>query len=149
MNQTPKHIVAACSLITNDVDDILMIYGPKRGWELPGGQIEEGESIIDGAIREALEESGVQIRTGSLVGVYSNLTSKIVIFAFLAKYVSGELTTSPESEMVEWVQRDQVLARITDDTIRDRVGDLLSFNGQITIRSYRRDPYTVVQEDHP
>jgi 8-oxo-dGTP diphosphatase len=34
------------------IKEILLIKGPKRGWEMPGGQVEIGESIITGAIRE-------------------------------------------------------------------------------------------------
>jgi len=40
----------------------LMVFNPKRnGWEMPGGKIENGETIIDGAKREYLEESGYAI----------------------------------------------------------------------------------------
>ncbi len=37
----------------------LMVYNPKRkGWEMPGGAIEEGESAEHAAVREAREECG-------------------------------------------------------------------------------------------
>jgi 8-oxo-dGTP diphosphatase len=39
----------------------VMVYNPKRkGWEMPGGAVEEGESPRDAAIREAREECGCQ-----------------------------------------------------------------------------------------
>ena len=38
--------------INNDQKEILLIKGPRRGWEMPGGQVEEGESLKDAAIRE-------------------------------------------------------------------------------------------------
>ena len=41
----------------------LMVYNPKRkGWEMPGGRIEPGESVEDAAKRECLEESGYDVR---------------------------------------------------------------------------------------
>lgn len=41
----------------------LMVYNPKRkGWEMPGGRIEDGESVADAAVREFEEESGYRIR---------------------------------------------------------------------------------------
>ncbi|HVO77444.1 MAG TPA: NUDIX hydrolase [Methanomassiliicoccales archaeon] len=37
----------------------VMVYNPKRkGWEMPGGRIEPGESADDAAVREAREECG-------------------------------------------------------------------------------------------
>jgi ADP-ribose pyrophosphatase len=43
-------------------DCFLMVYNPKRrGWEMPGGHIEVGESIISAAKREFAEEAGYNI----------------------------------------------------------------------------------------
>ena len=43
-------------------DRFLMIYNPKRkGWEMPGGHVEAGESIISAAKREFAEEAGYDI----------------------------------------------------------------------------------------
>lgn len=40
---TPKHIVSAATIVLNEQQEILLIKGPKRGWEMPSGQVEEGE----------------------------------------------------------------------------------------------------------
>ena len=56
----PKHIVSAATIVVNDKNEILLIKGPLRGWEMPGGQVEEGESLRDAAIREAKEETGIK-----------------------------------------------------------------------------------------
>jgi len=40
----------------------LMVYNPERkGWEMPGGKVEEDENVIDAALREYIEESGYRI----------------------------------------------------------------------------------------
>lgn len=59
--KVPKHIVSAATVVLNDKGEILLIKGPRRGWELLGGQVEEGESLKDATIREAKEESGIDI----------------------------------------------------------------------------------------
>ena len=42
-------------------DEFLMIFNPRRGgWEMPGGRVEEGESIPQAAVREFAEESGLE-----------------------------------------------------------------------------------------
>ncbi len=43
----PKHIVAVSGLISHPNGKILLIRGPRRGWEFPGGQVEEGENLIE------------------------------------------------------------------------------------------------------
>ena len=120
----PKHIVAASGLIRNASGQVLMVESPKRGWEFPSGQVEEGESLIRALQRETIEETGVTISVGGLVSVCSNVKPPTkVIFGFLAHYVSGECRTSAESLQVEWVDETDVLKRITYPAIYDRACD--------------------------
>ena len=52
-------------------DGFLMVYNPKReGWEMPGGRIEGGESAVDAAKREYLEESGYDIHIKAITEMH-------------------------------------------------------------------------------
>ena len=93
----PKHIVSAACIVLNDEDKILLIKGPKRGWEMPGGQVELGEPLYDAAIREVKEESGADIEIIRFCGIFQNTKSSIVNTLFLARYTGGTLQTSDES----------------------------------------------------
>ena len=143
----PKHIVAVSGMISHPDGKVLLIRGPRRGWEFPGGQVEEGENLIEALQREIKEESGVRASIGALVGVYSNIkTPTKVMFGFLGKYVSGELITSEESLQTEWVTRHSALQRVSNPIVYDRMKDMLDFSGQVIYRAYTSDPYHVCKQ---
>ena len=143
MRAYPKHIVAAGALVSKE-DKVLLVRTPRRGWEFPGGQIEEGEPVIQGLMRELREEAGIVVRITRLVGIYSNLgTPSKVMMDFLGEWESGELACSEETLEVEWVDRQQALARITHPGYRYRLQQLLSFSGQVVYQAYTNPPYEV------
>lgn len=148
----PIHIVSVCGLIENHEGKILILLSPDRGWEIPGGQVEEGESITDALKREVKEETGINIEIGNLKTVYSNITKRfqpdgissigsIVNFGFTGKAISGELTTSEESIEVSWVDRDKVLDLIDKDFMKDRVKSMLSTEEKIIYGVFTGEPY--------
>ena len=143
---TPKHIVAVAGLVSDSQGRVLMLRSPRRDWEFPGGQVEEGESLTDALRREVQEETGVIISVGPLAGVYSNIKSKIVMFDFLCNFIEGELMTSTESLEVEWVERETALVRIIRPPIHDRMQGMLKFDGQIIYRAYTFDANEVHTE---
>ena len=150
--EIPRHIVAVAALVRDEQGRVLMIRSPRRDWEFPGGQVEEGENLIEALQREVLEETGILVSVGTLAGVYSNVKSHIVMLDFLCQPVGGELKTSAESLEVEWVEPNDVLTRIQRPVIRDRMKDMLEFNGQVVYRAYSFDaaqvtaPYTIHEE---
>ena len=142
----PKHIVAVGGLVRNAEGRVLMLCSPRRDWEFPGGQVEEGEDLVTALQREVLEETGIMVTVGRLAGVYSNLKSHIVMFDFLCDLVSGELQTSTESLSVEWVAAGEALSRIIRPVIRDQMRDMLDFSGEVVYRAYEFDADKVYTE---
>ncbi|AXI09955.1 NUDIX domain-containing protein [Oceanobacillus sp. 143] len=66
-------MVSAATIVLNEKKEILLIEGPLRGWEMPGGQVEEGESLKDAAIRETKEESGIDVEIIKFCGIFQNV----------------------------------------------------------------------------
>ncbi|WP_339230259.1 NUDIX hydrolase [Oceanobacillus sp. FSL K6-2867] len=126
----PKHIVSAATIVINDQREILLIKGPKRGWEMPGGQVEEGESLKEAAIRETKEESGIDIEIIKFCGIFQNVTRSICNTLFLAKPIGGELATSPESLEVGFFPIEHALVKVTWHNFRQRIEYCLDKNTQ-------------------
>ena len=117
----PKHIVSAATIVLNENREILLIKGPRRGWEMPGGQVEEGESLKDAAIRETKEETGIDIEVLAFCGVFQNVKRSICNTLFLAKPVGGVPTTSSESLEVAFFPIDEALKVVTHSNFRERI----------------------------
>lgn len=117
----PKHIVSAAAIVINEQKQILLIKGPRRGWEMPGGQVEEGESLKDAAIRETKEETGIDVEVLKFCGLFQNVSRSICNTLFLARPVGGQLTTSPESLKVGFFPLEQALEMVTFLNFRQRI----------------------------
>lgn len=116
-----KHHVSAGAVIVNEEGKILLIRGPRRGWEQPGGVVEEGESIRDAVIREVKEETGIDVEIIKFCGVYQNLIKSNVITCWLGKPVGGELQTSSESLEVGYFTVEEALSMVTWSNFQERI----------------------------
>ena len=77
---------------------------PRRGfWTIPAGFMENGETLQQGAAREAWEEALVDVEIGSLLAIASVTRAHQVHVFFRARLRSGSYGAGPESLEVELV----------------------------------------------
>ncbi len=73
-----------------------------KGWNLPGGRQEEGETDAQTAIREAKEELGLDVKVLCPVGIELHHKEDIAV-AYLCKVIGGELTTTAEAKQHRFI----------------------------------------------
>ncbi|WP_431799818.1 NUDIX hydrolase [Halobacillus andaensis] len=117
----PKHIVSAATVVMDETNTMLLIKGPKRGWEMPGGQVEEGEPLREAAIRETKEECGLDIEITRYCGVFQNVNRSICNHLFVGRPSGGQLKTTSEALEVGFFPIEEALKMITWGNFRQRV----------------------------
>lgn len=106
--------VAAHALVLDDENRVLVTkrascndYMPQK-WDIPGGTVEEGETVEEALIRELQEETGIDIEPIAPVYAYSNLSQlpkrQTIQLVYTCKYKNGAVTLNPdEHEEYRWV----------------------------------------------
>ncbi|MDE5866042.1 MAG: 8-oxo-dGTP diphosphatase [Lachnospiraceae bacterium] len=80
-----------------------------KGYTLPGGHIENGESIVDAVVREIKEETGLTILNPRLCGVkqFPIEGGRYIVFLFSADEYKGKLISSEEGDM-HWIKKEEL-----------------------------------------
>jgi ADP-ribose pyrophosphatase YjhB (NUDIX family) len=94
-------------------------------WSIPGGMLELGETLRQGAEREALEETGLVVRANELLGVFDrvvpdsegNIVYHYVLIDFLCERVSGDLCAGADAADARWFTPEEIAKlRLAEDT---------------------------------
>jgi 8-oxo-dGTP diphosphatase len=124
----PKQTVAVCGYFTNEAGEVLLVRTHWRGdtWEMPGGQVEEGEPLHLAVAREVWEETGIAVRVDGVTGVYSNIGRGILTVVFRGAAVGGPLRTSAETQAVAFHRPDEALALVKRPHFQSRLRDAMT-----------------------
>lgn len=120
----PRHVCPACATIHYQnpriiagclpvwEDQILICrraIEPRRGyWTLPAGFMENGETVQDGAAREAQEEALADVEIGSLLAVINVIHTQQVHMMFRGRLRNLDFGVGPESLEVKLVREHEI-----------------------------------------
>jgi len=111
----PSAPIIAVGAVIVDAGRVLLVRRgsePLKGeWSLPGGALELGESLTDGLIREAREETGILVEPVELMELLdriyrdgSRVRFHYVIADYLCRARSGILKAATDADEVRWFE---------------------------------------------
>ncbi|AGE20771.1 MULTISPECIES: 8-oxo-dGTP diphosphatase [Geobacillus] len=122
-----EHRIYTMCMIQNE-DKVLLIKRPNHfgfpGYLAPGGKVEFPESIVEGAIREVKEETGLTVSNLIYKGLdeYVNPKENVryMVFNYWTNTFEGELLENPPEGELLWVPIDEALNLPMQDWFKER-----------------------------
>jgi 8-oxo-dGTP diphosphatase len=121
MSDNHRVFVGCCMVILNPSGTKALISRRKKepdidGWQIPGGtaDYDNGENVMDAAIREAEEETGIKVKGAKLLCVMNSFyygKQRPIHIGFVGQADSEYLPPNPEphkSEDWQWVELDKL-----------------------------------------
>jgi len=122
------------AVIFNENRQVLLLKATYAdcAWGLPGGGLDQGETVHDALIRECQEELGCDVSIEYLSGVYYHAAVNSHAFMFKCTLQSDQpINLSDEHSEYRWFDFDQL-----SPVQKIRIEDCFHFDGQVKSRAF-------------
>jgi ADP-ribose pyrophosphatase YjhB (NUDIX family) len=104
-------LVTTCLPVTDEGRLVLIRRAVPPGvgtWAQPGGFLEADETVIAGAVRETLEETGLVVEPTGIVGIYAQPRASVAVVVYRASIIGGEMRVTHEALEVQAFGLDDI-----------------------------------------
>lgn len=116
MNLEKPYIVSVYALIRNEKGEFLLLKRSENShtnpgkWDLPGGKLNQAESLKEAVAREVLEETGISIVPGEIAGEvnFELPEKKVIAIIFDGGYVVANVKLSYEHMEYSWIPLEHI-----------------------------------------
>ena len=129
-------VFAVETAVVHEGKVLLIRWANVRGWSFPGGYVKPNESVLQAAVRETLEMTGVEVELVRLLGVYSRPNWRKAghhQVSFVARPIAGVPRLSPLIIDVGYFAPDN-LPTVLFPFYRQRVKDALATDSDPVVR---------------
>ncbi len=117
MNLEKPYIISVYALIRNEKGEFLLLRRSENSrtnpgkWDLPGGKVNQAESLKEGVAREVWEETGISIAPGEIAGevTFELPRKKVIAIVFNGGYVASDIKLSYEHIEYAWTSLEEIL----------------------------------------
>jgi 8-oxo-dGTP diphosphatase len=109
-----KRVNVAYGCIINDLNQVLMVYNADSNhWSMPGGKVEDAESLDQACVREVFEETGYTVEVNELMALneckLKSTQEHAIFFTFHCVITKGEQTVLDTNEIsqVKWLSFEE------------------------------------------
>ncbi len=128
--------IAVSALIFDGEHILLALRRDIEWWNLPGGGMEDGETVDEALRREVSEETGLEVEVGQLVGVYSKPQKQEVVLTFRCNVTGGTPIATEESLECRYFDPTNLPIN-TLPKHRERIEDALLHQSTAILRAQR------------
>ncbi|MFD1695198.1 NUDIX hydrolase [Roseibium aestuarii] len=133
----PERPILSVSILCRRGDSVLLVQRSKEPyqghWSLPGGAVEVGETLLEAAARELLEETGLVAELHGVAEIFDSIQrdddgrvrSHFVLAVVMADAPDGEAVAADDAADLCWVTPDAALDLLTTPGTPERITRLL------------------------
>lgn len=105
-----KNVNVVYALLYNEEENtVLMVQNENLIWTLPGGAVEPNETLKQAAVRETLEETGLEVEVDNIIAVneafFPERDHHALLITFSAKIIGGNVSIQYPEEIlqIKWI----------------------------------------------